>query len=663
MQESSQPFSESVTTPTTNDDSAFEAVFDSTVSFAKEEISDQNTFHAEFPPFENGFTSSEEFKSGQDEPESFNDSEKLSVPGAEIQIPDVKQVNVFDDISSPANTKADFETSQNENTSMENEEIPSSEPLGEVTPISIEMKDMSTNSKEIELQPVEEVIKEIPPANSTVETFSPFESEKQHDGDATRVETETSTPDATSTSIAQTSFEVNFENENEDDKSSTPNQQDLFVLSADSDAFSDQDPFASTGPTEFDQSAFGTFPDNDPFSPSGVSNIDTNSNPFAENDNPFSADFSDVPANNFEQPKASIPDETSSENDRDSNKDEDIFEAMFEAKLEGQCGNETLSKNKNEKEELNIEESQVEFDFEQSNHNTNTELKNQDMEINQTTERVQTPLTLPDKNTTEPDEDEGLNTLNKEILEDQHDETNREDNVDEEGTFDFSLDDVYVTLASSVLAPHSPIEFSPPPLPPRPVIPKEPIDTFVSPKIPPALPPRPTINQPPHTETNIRKPPELPPRPDLEDSGSVENELVDTVQEPVSFSSDSASPMFQANFDTFDFDDIEDNSPVKSAGTPTAGFDSNDPFKDPFAGADPFQTPIAGDPFASSTSFDAGAQQNSDDPFSGDDPFAMTPAFDASFGSPFNTNVPSSDEPNDDKQKNQVRVFQLFVND
>jgi hypothetical protein len=653
MQENSQPLTESVTTPATDDDPAYEAIPDSSMSFPKEEIiSSQNTFHAEFPPLENGFTSSEESKSGQDVPESFGDSDKFSIPGAdESQLPDVKQIpfNAFGDISSPADARTDFETSQNEKTGIGSEESIE----GEFTPISIELEDMSTSSKKIENQP---------PANPSIEAFSLFESEKQSDSDTTNVETETCTPTAETTSVTRASFEVNFETENEDEKSSTPNQQDMFVFNAGSDAFSGQDPFTSAGPTEFEQSAFNAFPDDDPFSPSGASNLDTNSDPFAENDNlfavendnPFAADFSDVPTGNVD-----IPDETNSENDRNSNKDEDIFEVMFEAKLEEQFENESSSKDKNEDEELNMQQSEVDFNHEQSSHDTNAELENREEEIAHTTEEAETAVTLPNKNTTEPVEDEGLNTLSKEITEVQHEDTNKKNtDVNNANTFDFSSDDVYVTLASAVPAPQSPTEFSPPPLPPRPMIPKEPIDTIVSPKIPPALPPRPTINQAAHEETNIRKPPELPPRPDLEESGLIENELVNTVQEPVSFSNDNSSPMFEANFATFDFDDIEKNSPAKNVGTPTAGFDSNDPFKDPFAGADPFQTPIAGDPFASSTSFDAGDEQNSDDPFSGDDPFAMTPAFDASFGSPFNTNVQSSDEPNDNEQKDQVKFFQ-----
>ena len=240
-----------------------------------------------------------------------------------------------------------------------------------------------------------------------------------------------------------------------------------------------------------------------------------------------------------------------------------------------------------------------------------------------------------------------------------------DENVGEENTFHFSSNDVYVTLktaAQSNNRPQSPSEFSPPPLPPRPTIPVEPIDSIASPKIPPALPPRPTMNAPSVTETITRKPPELPPRLDLEENSLVENQFADTMQDVKPFSNDDGSPMFQATFDAFDFDHIESNSPVGTVVTPNASeFDSSDLFKDPFAGSDPFQTPIAGDPFTSpATAFDRGVQPESDDfdPFSGHDPFAMTPAFDAqaSFSSPFHVNLSSSDEKNDD-EKNKV-IFQ-----
>jgi hypothetical protein len=671
MQENSQPFSDSVSTPTTNDDPGFEAISDSTVSFPTEETSNQSTFHAEFPPFENGFTSPEDLKF-TDFSESSNDSERFHIPGAdEIQTVPSKQIsfNAFGDLSSTTDVKTNFETSQNENenANIDNEVISSSEPSGEAASNSKETEDINYNSTKIEFEPVEGVVKELPSTNPTIENFSSFESEKQNDNDANDVETETSTTTGTSTFVTQTSFEVNFETENEDEKSSKQTQQDIFPFDASSDAFSSQDPFASTGPTEFDQSAFTAFADDDPFSPKGGNSMDTKSDPFAENDNPFTSNFSesDVHTNDFEQ----IPDETNSENDQNSNREEDIFEAMFEAKMEGQFENDTLSKDENEKEELNnIQQNPVEFDLEKSSHETNAELDNQEKEITETPEEYQTPMTLPNINTTEPVEDATvLNNSpvsNNEISEDQLDETesSKEDNANEANAFDFSSNDVYVTLKTAIPSNNraqSPTEFSPPPLPPRPLIPKEPIDTIGSPKIPPALPPRPTINHPSHTETTIRKPPELPPRLDLEENDLVENELVDPVQEPESFANDTGSPMFQANFDTFDFDNIENKSPVGNVGTPTAEFDSSDPFKDPFAGADPFQTPIAGDPFASSTSFDRDVQQDSDDfdPFSGDDPFAMTPAFDAqaSFGSPFNINLPSSDEPNNDEEKDKVR--------
>ncbi len=663
MQENSQPFSGSVSTPTTDDDSAFEAS-----TFPTEEIWNEDTFHAEFPPFENGFTS-QDLKSGQNFSVSSNDSEKFNIPGAdEIQMPPVKQIsfNAFGDLSPAADVKTDTETSQNKNASIDNEVLASSEPSAEATSNSTETEDVNYNSTKIEFQPVEGIDKELPSTNPTIETFSSSESEKKNDNDANNVETETSTTTGTTTFVTQTSFEVNFETENEDEKSSIQNQPDVLIFDAGSDAFSNQDPFASTGPTEFDQSAFGAFGDDDPFSPKSGSNMDTNSNPFGENDNPFTADFSDVHANDFEQPNVDIPDETNSENDQNSNREEDIFEAMFEAKMEEQFEDETSGKDENKKEEINIQQNQPAFELEKSSHDTSAELDNQEKESTLTSEEDQTPMVLP---TTEPVKEEMLNSspvLNNDILEDQHDVTPKEDvtpNMNEANIFDFSSDDTYVTLKTA--APpnserQSPTEFSPPPLPPRPIIPKEPIDTIVSPKIPPALPPRPTINQPPHTETTIRKPPELPPRLDLEESCLVEP--VDTAQEPASFSNDSGSPMFQANFDTFDFDNIDNNTPVGNVGTPVAGFDSSDPFKDPFADADPFQTPIAGDPFVSSTSFDGSVQQNSDDfdPFSGDDPFAMTPAFDAdaSFGSPFNANLPSSDEPNNDEEKDKVR-FQI----
>ena len=84
------------------------------------------------------------------------------------------------------------------------------------------------------------------------------------------------------------------------------------------------------------------------------------------------------------------------------------------------------------------------------------------------------------------------------------------------------------------------------------------------------------------------------------------------------------SPTNEVIFDAFEH--IESNPPSGNDGTPS-GFYSYDPFQ----GVDPFQTPVTGDPFTLSTSFDGSFQQDSDafdiqqtcndfKPFSADDP-------------------------------------------
>lgn len=704
MQENSQSFSDSVSTPTTNNDSGFEAVFESTSSYPTEEIANQNTFHAEFPPFENGLTSPENLKSQQGFSESFNNSEKINVPTAdETQMPPSNEIsfNAFGDLSANTDVKADFETFENRNSSIDNEIRSSLDLSGETTSNSTKTEDVNSNSMKVEIQPEERVVEDLPCTNPTIADFSSLESGKQN-SDANKVETETPSLIETSKSVTRTSFEVNFENENEDEILSKQTQQDMFSFESSSDAFPSNDPFASTDPTEFDQSAFNAFGDDDPFSPKGSTNIDSNSDPFADHDNPFTADFTDVNTHDFEEPisvtadetnpfgendnvfsadfsnvnksdfeqsKSVTPDTTNSEDDVKSNREDDIFESMFEAKMEEQFENETLNKDEEENPQ-----NQVELVLGESTNDINEEHDDKKEEIIETNEESQAPMALSSEKKTEV-EVEVLNDssiVNNTNSEHEKTEKGNEDTVNKGNTFDFSSNDVYVTLKTA--APDngrslSPTEFSPPPLPPRPAIAKETVDTMVAgPKVPPALPPRPTMNQPPpimnqpppHEETTIRKPPELPPRLDLEENSSVEIEHVGTEQElnTESFLNRTESPLFQANFDTFDFDRIENNSPVGNVGTPT-GFESGDPFKDPFGGADPFQTPIAGDSFASSTSFDRAVQQDSDDfdPFSGDDPFAMTPAFDpqASFDSPFNTNLSSSNETKQDEEKDKVR--------
>ena len=705
MQENSQPFSDSVSTPTTNNDSGFEAVFDSTTSFPTEEITNQNTFHAEFPPFENGLTSPENVKSQQGFSESSNDSEKINIPTAdEAQMSPSNEIsfNAFGDLSSNTDVKADFETSQNRNSSVDNDVRSSSDPSGEATSNSTETENMNSNSAKAEIQPEERIDEDRPCTNPTIADFSSFESEKQN-SDANEVETETPSVNETNKSVTRTSFEVNFETENEDNVSSKQTQKDMFSFEPSSDAFPSNDPFANTDPTEFDQSAFNAFGDDDPFSPKGSTKVDSNSdpfadhenpftadfadvnshdfeeskavtadatNPFGENDNLFSADFSNVNRSDFEQPKSVTPDATNSEDDVKSNREDDIFEAIFEAKMEEQFENETLNKDAEENAQ-----NQPELVLGESTKDINSEHDDKKEEIVRTTEESQGPMALSNKEKTEAVEVKVLNDcpiVENTISDHEETESSNEDTVNKGNTFDFSSNDVYVTLKTAAPVNDrslSPNEFSPPPLPPRPVIPKETIDTLAGPKVPPALPPRPTMNQPPqHAETIMRKPPKLPPRLDLEENSSVEIELVGTEQEmnPESFVNQTESSVFEANFDTFDFDHIESNSPVGNVGTPS-GFDSGDPFKDPFGGADPFQTPIGGDPFASSTSFDGAVQQDSDDfdPFSGDDPFAMTPAFDpqASFGSSFNTNLSSSNETKKDGEKDKVRFSSLFEYD
>ena len=703
MQENSQPFSDSVSSPTAYNDSGFEAVFDSTPSFHTEENSNQNTFNAEFPPFENGLRNPENVTSHQGFLESSNDSEKNSMPPAdETQLSPSNEIsfNAFGDLSSNTDVKADFETSQNIDSSIDDEVRSSSDPSGEATSYSTKTEDMNSNSVKVEIQTEEETVEDLPFANPTTADSSSFESEQQNN-DANKVETETSSLSETNKTVTRTSFEVNFETENEDEISSKQARQDVFSFEPSSDAFPSIDPFASTDTTEFDQSAFNAFGDDDPFSPKGATNVDSNSDPFADCDNPFTADFGEVSTNDFDEPKAvtassanpfgendslfsadfsnanksdfeqpnvATPDTTNSEDDAKSNKEDDIFEAMFEAKMEEQFESEISNKDV----ESNPE-NEVELALEKSSNDINVELGDKNKEITRTTEESQASMTLSNEEKTEAVEVEVLNDspiVNNTITEQEETENSNDNSVNTGNTFDFSSNDVYVLLKTAAPAnntPLSPTEFSPPPLPPRPVIRQETIDTVVGPKVPPALPPRPTLNQPPsHEETTIRKPPELPPRLDLEENSLVESELVDTEQELNAESSVNrpASPIFQANYDTFDFDHIENNSSVGNVGTPP-GFDSGDPFKDPFAGADPFQTPIAGDPFASSTSFDQTVQQDRDyfDPFSGDDPFAMSPAFDpqASFGSPFNTNLTSSNETNEDEQKDEVRFFFTFL--
>ena len=659
MHENSQPSPDDVSTPVGNDKSGFENVFDSTVPHTTEEVSNQNAFHAEFSLFQNGLVSP---GSQQAFSESSNDSEKFSIPVVnEKQQQPLNDIssNAFDDMSSNGDMKVDMKTNENKNTETNSDVRSSSELSGEATCNSSKVEDVNCPSTKVELQPVEGNVNEMVSINPTTENSSSIEIEKQDD------ETETST--TTGNFATDTSFEVNFEIEKEDKSSSEQTQPVMFSF----DAFSSDDPFASTDPTEFDESAFTAFGDDDPFSPKGGSNVNTKSDPFCENDNPFTADFSDVDTDDFKQPKQDIPVQASSENDENSNREDDVFEAMFEARMEEQLDDETVNKNKNENEG-DVEQNQVELDLEKPSDDVNAELDYTEKEITETTVEYQTEKGLLNKKPSELTETEELNSspdLETKISNDQHVDTegSKDNNINKANTFDFSSNDVYVTLKTAALPndrPQSPTEFSPPPLPPRPAAPKELVDTVISPKIPPALPPRPAMNQPPNLETTVRKPPELPPRLDLDENDLVENELEDPIQEPnvQSFAKDTESPMFQADFDNFDFDNVENNNFAGDIGTPTAEFDSNDPFKDPFAGADPFQTPLAGDPFSSPASFDRNIQQDSDDfdPFSGDDPFAMTPAFDAetSFGSP---NLPSSNEPNNDEEKDKVRFLNYNI--
>ena len=584
------------------------------------------------------------------------DSEKVDIPGSSEESPFTNQMsfNAFSDVSPSPVAQQDSETSKIENTDSDG-----------TTPNSTDRDDADSNLKKIEPQAVEDDDEKTPSVDSlTIGNFSSFESESQNDSDVKEMGSSAETTNF----ATKPAFEVNFDIENDDDKPLNQIEQDVFSFEPSSDAFSSQDPFASTGPTEFDQSPFGAFTD-DPFSPKNDSNRGTNSDPFAGSDHLFTADFGDVNTNGFVEAKEDISDETKSENDQcfESGDNEDIFEAMFEAKMEGEMEDETSDdKNENKTQEKT---EQKEAEFEEPRGDASAELDDQEQHISNTSEENHTESALSTQNTNETVEVELSNnsfTMDNESSEDRlgNQQTSgcTEENVNEMNTFDFSSSDVYVTLKTAVPPtnrPLSPTEFSPPPLPPRPapVIPKEPLDVTASPKIPPALPPRPSY-QPKHTETVVRRPPELPPRLDLEENSLVESEPMDAVEETnaESFAIDPETPMFEANFDAFDFDSIENNSdsPIGNIGSPTAGFDSSDPF----AGADPFQTPAARDPFASSTSFDRDVEHDSEsfDPFSGDDPFTMSPSFDAqlSFGSPFNQESSSDDKPSKDNEKDKV---------
>ncbi|XP_028403662.1 uncharacterized protein LOC114526298 [Dendronephthya gigantea] len=687
MEGNSQASGDKPFTPTTND-SSFEAVFDPTMSVTTEEIPNQNAFHAEFPPFENGFTSSQAFHRAS---ESSNDSEKFNKPVSdEIPMSTLNQlaINAAGDISVNTEVKTEFETNfEIKTASDDEEEFPSSQAQpNDFTIDTSKTEDENFNSAKVELESGEKDAQEVSLVNTGASDLTSFESEfkieKQTDGEES-VKAETSTTTDRNIFATQASFEVNFETENEDFETSKQNEKDTFTFDAPADAFPNEDPFASTaGTSEFDQSAFNAFTEDDPFSPKCATKIDTKADPFAEIDNPFTADFSDISnTNDFEFKIEDVSNESNSENDQSSNREDDLFEEIFEAKMEGQFENENSDKGEDEKEKLDSIPTTNQVDLEKSGGDANVELEDKEKEVVETLEENENLTTLPNENTTETvQEADNSFITDSEHLEDQNEVEQTGDgmdvNVSEENAFDFSSNDVYVTLKTA--AQHnnraqSPNEFSPPPLPPRPIISVEPIDTITAPKIPPALPPRPSMNAQSVAETISRKPPELPPRLDLEENGLVENLFVDTMQETSTeaFSSlpendgksfdDAGSPVFQANFDTFDFDNIESTSPVETVVTPKAsGFDHSDPFKDPFAGSDPFQTPIAGDPFTSPTSFNRGVQPGSDDfdPFSGHDPFAMTPAFDAqaSFSSPFNANSSSSDEKKDD-EKNKFDDF------
>ena len=664
-----QVVSNNVSTPSINEDSGFEPGFDSAASSISTEPKVDDSFHfqAEFPPFQNGFSISKA------DLKDTSHSAATDVFGASNYSP--SSTDQFQPVAFKNGT-------QFENTFDINRDIKRKE--RESTGVDIVTTSSSKSNDELHLENAkeeEEVSSEgrstflsddvQPEVNQNVGTLSNLEckiptdvekSNNAQEGETTDTKTENKNISFVSAELFATKFDAGINERNAIAEKSDKNAFSSF--SSNPEEFPNEDPFSSSSANEEDMSSFGVFSDDDPFSPQGGTNKETVSDPFAESGDIFSSDFTSTTEKNddeFSKEKENVlfP-QTNRETEiivETNNDEDDIFEAMFEAKIEK--GMEELSKDENEAiavPSMVPRENNIKIDEQQPSAASENVESNGD-------------------ETTTPSENDSQNDKVEDVFEkvavDIQVSTGEQDS--EMNTFDLTTNDDYVTLKKA--APNenrslSPSELSPPPLPPRPTLPVNtersdydeiPPDHVVIPKEPPALPPRPS-NQSLNTEHVIRKPPELPPRVDLEEINS--DSFSHSVEDSKTESAPAASPLFQSNFDSFDFNNAENSTEttVQLQGSTTAEFDIGNPFKDPFVGADPFQTPIAADPFVSLPSLDQSYRQGSDgfDPFS-DDPFAATPSFNTqtSFdlpNSPFPAQ-PSFEEPKEDQDSDKVRVL------
>ncbi|XP_046846308.1 protein BNI1-like [Xenia sp. Carnegie-2017] len=610
-----------------------------TLSHENNSIS-ESAFHAEFPPVENGFSSSYEFRSEQNDDSSYSmHTDIADLPDEELN-PKTNNArgNVSSDFDLKLAVENSSETSPAENVSEEGIFKKTQEP-------NSTGKEITPNSKE----------------------YKPIDSTKDSDNNHGDIEKRKVSADS-SVHVVYSSFEVNFDTENENVITAKQSEQDTFAFSSTSDVFSNEDPFASSSANEFNEAKFTSFSDDDPFSPRGGSaSVEFKSDPFGGSSDAFANSFDDIATGGSAQiqPRHSAK-ESSLENDPS------MFEEIKEnAPQNVAYGNDsfdldTIKSSEGEVEYVKVDHS-LKNDFAMVNNSSVADLDNSDP---------------PDNTASVKEQEETLDNIGKAHAV-----------ADETSSSDSSLNNSDVTANTAALKSilSSTTESSPPPLPPRPDVPPRELNEVVasSPKIPPALPPRPSINVPsPKVETSQRQPPELPPRIDLEDDAVLKDELSDGELEPsenefsINTSEDDTennfdkniaedetridffdesfgesklesfspadnksevyseqntdisskvdmSSTFDTNFDAFDFDNVDVNSASRSETT-TPVFISDDPFKDPFAGTDPFQTPNTGDPFASSPLFDENTLKSGKDfdPFSGDDPFAMTPAFD-----------------------------------
>lgn len=673
--------SDNIFPTSTSDHPGFESGFDSAASPISTEpkVEDSNQFQAEFPPFDNGFESSKTEPRSANHPEesdifvankhlSLSDQKKIATQtGANLDRSrdfrnseeESDRINITgalpSTLSSTSNEIPKFEKSEGSEVNSASERNCSPDEVKHEAFTNI----YSTVGGRSDIKGTRQTA-EIP---QTITTDSLFGNNAK-ESDLPEIKTE-----KRSDGFGTNHFEVKFETEDEGSMAVQKRPTDVFSsFNNNPDVFPNEDPFSSHSTIHLDKSPF---PEDDPFSPQGGTNKESASDPFAKNENISSSfDFSTEVRNKDEvfgesDNKEAVPsnqanyktEETGEDYNGDD--DDDTFEAVFEAKMKIMDEEEInqQDKNKSVDDVMGIEENNL-----QVNKLANVGSDESETNVAPNSDALKDEV-ITENNTPKPSEEDSEEIERTVTLDD---EAGEQEGYNELNTLDLSTKDKYVTLNTTVPAatrPMSPSELSPPPLPPRPTLPDhiEPSNPPVIPKEPPALPPRPS-SQSLNTDTTIRKPPELPPRVDLEERDSKFDPLSDKINK--STLPDSAAHPLQSNFD---FDNAKKNSDVttKHQESKMAEFDVGDPFKDPFIGSDPFQTPIVGDPFASPSSFGQGHNDDSEgfDPFSGDDPFAPTTGFIAqpSFDSPNLSfqSQPSSDEPKDNQTNGKVRLTLL----